>query len=137
MPLAIVIGSLALDALRREVMLRYREDCVCHRDRRIRAFDPVASTPAVAVVAVLDPGPFHEARGDAARDGDANILAQQGDRTVESASPSAAAVPGGPTNEVYHFTAAAPGTTALEMSLKRPFGSGDPARTIHVTINVH
>jgi predicted secreted protein len=68
---------------------------------------------------------------------DPNILAQQGDRTVESASPSAAAVPGGPTNEVYHFTAAGPGTTALEMSLKRPFGSGDPARTIHVTINVH
>jgi predicted secreted protein len=67
---------------------------------------------------------------------DANVLAQQGDRAVESASPNAT-VPGGPTNEVYRFSAASPGTTSLEMSLKRPFGSGDPGRVVRVTINVH
>jgi hypothetical protein len=65
---------------------------------------------------------------------DANVLAQQGDRTVEASSSG---VPGGPTSEVYHFVAASAGTTVLEMSLKRPFGSGAPARTVHVTINVH
>jgi predicted secreted protein len=65
---------------------------------------------------------------------DASVLAQQGDRTVEASSPG---VPGGPTSEVYHFVAASAGTTVLEMSLKRAFGSGAPARTVHVTINVH
>jgi predicted secreted protein len=65
---------------------------------------------------------------------DAAALAQQGDRTVEQNAPG---VPGGPTSEVYHFVAATPGSTALEVSLKRPFGSGEPARVLHVTINVH
>ena len=68
---------------------------------------------------------------------DAGVLAQQGDRTVESSSAGATGVPGGPTNEVYHFTAVSPGTASLEMSLKRPFGSGEPARTLRVSINVH
>jgi predicted secreted protein len=61
------------------------------------------------------------------------VLAQQGDRTSDVASD----VPGAPKVDVYHFAATGPGTTTVEMSLKRPFGSGAPARTIHVTVAVH
>ena len=64
---------------------------------------------------------------------DANVLAQQGDRTSDTSSD----VPGAPKVDVYHFAAANPGTTTVEMSLKRPFGSGTPGRVIHVTVNVH
>jgi predicted secreted protein len=64
---------------------------------------------------------------------DANVLAQQGDRTSDAASD----VPGAPKVDVYHFAAASAGTTTVEMSLKRPFGSGAAARTIHVTLTVH
>jgi predicted secreted protein len=64
---------------------------------------------------------------------DPNILAQQGDRTSDVSSD----VPGAPKIDVYHFTAAGPGTTTVEMSLKRPFGSAAPARTVHVTVTVH
>jgi predicted secreted protein len=64
---------------------------------------------------------------------DATLLAQQGDRAVVQNAPG---VPGGPTSEVFHFIAQAPGTTSLEMSLKRGFGSGQPARVVHITINV-
>lgn len=64
---------------------------------------------------------------------DASILAQQGDRTSDVSSD----VPGAPKVDVYHFTAVGPGTTTVEMSLKRPFGSGVPARTVHVTVAVH
>jgi predicted secreted protein len=64
---------------------------------------------------------------------DATILAQQGDRTSDVSSD----VPGAPKVDVYHFTAAGPGTTTVEMSLKRPFGSGAAARTVHVTVTVH
>jgi predicted secreted protein len=64
---------------------------------------------------------------------DASILAQQGDRTSDVSSD----VPGAPKVDVYHFTAVGPGTTTVEMSLKRPFGSGAPARTVHVTVAVH
>jgi predicted secreted protein len=64
---------------------------------------------------------------------DANVLAQQGDRTSDAASD----VPGAPKADVYHFAAANPGTTTVEMSLKRPFGSGAAARTVHVTVAVH
>ena len=64
---------------------------------------------------------------------DPSILAQQGDRTTDVSSD----VPGAPKVDVYHFTAAGPGTTTVEMSLKRPFGSGAPARTVHVTVAVH
>jgi hypothetical protein len=59
---------------------------------------------------------------------------QQGDRTVVQNAPG---VPGGPTSEVYRFVAQAPGTTMLEMSLKRGFGSGAPARVLHITIIAH
>jgi predicted secreted protein len=63
---------------------------------------------------------------------DGSVLTQQGDRTSEVSSD----VPGAPKVDVYHFAAAAPGTTTVEMSLKRPFGSAPPARIIHVTVNV-
>jgi predicted secreted protein len=64
---------------------------------------------------------------------DPTILAQQGDRTSDPSSD----VPGAPKVDVYHFAAAGPGTTTVEMSLKRPFGSGAAARTVHVTVTVH
>jgi predicted secreted protein len=63
---------------------------------------------------------------------DAIVLAQQSDRASEAASD----MPGGPKADVYRFTAGAAGSTVVEMSLKRPFGSAPPARVIHVTINV-
>ncbi len=63
---------------------------------------------------------------------DATILTQQGDRTSDVTSDT----PGAPKLDVYHFAAASPGSTIIEMSLKRPFGSAPPARTIHVTVNV-
>jgi predicted secreted protein len=63
---------------------------------------------------------------------DANVLAQQGDRTSETSSD----VPGAPKVDVYHFAATSAGTTTVEMSLKRPFGSAPPGRVIHVTVNV-
>ena len=63
---------------------------------------------------------------------DAAVLAQQGDRT----SVVSMDVPGAPKMDVYRFAAAGPGTTVVEMSLKRPFGSAPPARTVHVTVNV-
>jgi predicted secreted protein len=64
---------------------------------------------------------------------DAAVLAQQGDRTNELASDT----PGAPKMDVYRFVGAAAGSTTVEMSLKRPFGSAPPARVIHVTVNVH
>jgi predicted secreted protein len=64
---------------------------------------------------------------------DAGVLAQQGDRTSDTSSD----VPGAPKADVYHFAAANPGTTTVEMSLKRPFGSGAPTRTVHMTVTVH
>lgn len=63
---------------------------------------------------------------------DAGILSQQGDRTSDVSSD----VPGAPKVDVYHFVGASPGTSVVEMSLKRPFGSAPPARIIHVTVNV-
>jgi predicted secreted protein len=64
---------------------------------------------------------------------DPSVLAQQGDRASETSSD----VPGAPKMDVFHFMANAPGTAAVEMDLKRPFGSAPPGRVIHVTINVH
>jgi inhibitor of cysteine peptidase len=64
---------------------------------------------------------------------DPQVLAQQGDRTSE-VSPD---VPGAPKTDVYHFAAQSPGTTTVEMTLKRPFGAGKPARVVHVTVAVH
>lgn len=63
---------------------------------------------------------------------DASILAQQGDRTSEVMSDT----PGGAKMDVYRFMAGSAGTTVVEMSLKRPFGSAPPSRAIHVTVNV-
>jgi predicted secreted protein len=63
---------------------------------------------------------------------DGSVLTQQGDRTSDVSSD----VPGASKVDVYHFAAAAPGTTTVEMSLRRPFGSAPPARIIHVTVNV-
>jgi predicted secreted protein len=64
---------------------------------------------------------------------DANVLVQQGDRTSVVSSD----VPGAPKVDVYHFAAQAPGTTTVEMSLKRPFGAAAPARVVHVTVSVN
>ncbi len=63
---------------------------------------------------------------------DASILTQQGDRTSEVMSDT----PGGAKADVYHFMAGSAGSTVVEMSLKRPFGSAPPSRAIHVTVNV-
>ncbi len=64
---------------------------------------------------------------------DTNVLAQQGDRTSDASSD----VPGASKVDVYHFSAANAGTTTVEMSLKRPFGSAPAGRVIHVTVAVH
>jgi len=63
---------------------------------------------------------------------DTNMLAQQGDRTSEVSSDT----PGSAKLDVYRFAAHGAGSSAVEMSLKRPFGSAPPARTLHVTVNV-
>jgi predicted secreted protein len=63
---------------------------------------------------------------------DNNVLAQQGDRTSEVSSDT----PGSAKLDVYRFAAHNAGSSAVEMSLKRPFGSAPPARTLHVTVNV-
>jgi predicted secreted protein len=63
---------------------------------------------------------------------DTNVLAQQGDRTSEVSSDT----PGSAKLDVYRFAAHGAGSSAVEMSLKRPFGSAPPARTLHVTVNV-
>ena len=64
---------------------------------------------------------------------DANVLAQQGDRTSDTSSD----VPGASKVDIYRFAAAAQGTTTVEMSLKRPFGGAPPSRVMHVTVTVH
>lgn len=64
---------------------------------------------------------------------DPAILTQQGDRSSEVSSDA----PGAPKLDVYHFTAGTAGSTAVEMSLKRPFGTAPAARAIHVTVTVH
>jgi len=64
---------------------------------------------------------------------DPNILAQQGDRTSEVPTDT----PGAPKTDVYHFAAQSPGSTTLQLDLKRPFGSAPPARSVHFTVNVH
>jgi predicted secreted protein len=63
---------------------------------------------------------------------DTNVLAQQGDRTSEVSSDT----PGAPKMDVYRFVAQNAGSTTVEVSLKRPFGSGPPARVIRVAVNV-
>jgi predicted secreted protein len=63
---------------------------------------------------------------------DALALAQQGDRASEVSSD----LPGAPKMDVYRFKANRSGSTTVEMSLRRPFGSAPPVRTIRVTIHV-
>lgn len=64
---------------------------------------------------------------------DPNVLAQQGDRAQELSSQT----PGAPKVDVFHFLANAPGTTVVEMDLKRPWGNQPPGRVVHVTVKVH
>jgi predicted secreted protein len=64
---------------------------------------------------------------------DATLLAQDGARSSESDSD----VPGAPKRDVYRFIAKSPGTTTVEMSLKRPFGTAPTGRTLHVTLRIH
>ena len=64
---------------------------------------------------------------------DQAVLTQQGDRTSETTSD----VPGAPKMDVYRFVAgSSAASTTVEMTLRRPFGGGAPARVVHVTINV-
>ncbi len=63
---------------------------------------------------------------------DGNLLAQQGERASETSSDA----PGSSKLDVYRFVALSPGSTLVEMSLKRPFGSAPPARALRVTVNV-
>jgi inhibitor of cysteine peptidase len=64
---------------------------------------------------------------------DPSVLAQQGERTSEAASD----VPGASKMDVYRFTAQKAGTTVVQLSLQRAFGSAPPARVVSVTIHVH
>ncbi len=62
---------------------------------------------------------------------DATVLTQQGDRTSDVSSDT----PGAPKLDVYHFAAASPGSTVVEV-IEAAISSAAPARTIHVTVNV-
>jgi predicted secreted protein len=63
---------------------------------------------------------------------DPAVLVQKGDRT----SVISTQTPGAPKVDVYHFLAMSPGSTTVEMSLRRPFGSAPPDRVVRVTIHV-
>lgn len=63
---------------------------------------------------------------------DGASLAQQGERTTELSSD----VPGAPRMDVYRFVGQAPGTTTIEMDLRRPWGDAPPVKTVRVTVNV-
>jgi inhibitor of cysteine peptidase len=64
---------------------------------------------------------------------DTAVLAAQGDRTSEVPSNA----PGGGRMDVFHFTGAAPGTTSLELALRRGFDKDrPPARAFHVQVTV-
>ena len=63
---------------------------------------------------------------------DAVALAQQGERTTELSSDT----PGAPKLDVFRFTAIAPGSTSVEMSLRRAFGGAPPARVMRVVIQI-
>jgi len=64
---------------------------------------------------------------------DESILAPDGMRRSEIESD----VPGAPKRDVLRFLAKNTGTTVVEMTLKRPFGSAPPGPAIHVTVRVH
>jgi predicted secreted protein len=64
---------------------------------------------------------------------DESILAPDGMRRSEVESD----VPGAPKRDVLRFLAKNPGTTVVEMTLKRPFGNAPPGPAIHVTVRVH
>jgi predicted secreted protein len=64
---------------------------------------------------------------------DESILAPNGMRRTEAESD----VPGAPNRDVLRFIAKNPGTTVVEMTLKRPFGNAPPGPAIHITVRVH
>jgi predicted secreted protein len=127
----------------------------CHRDARPDvANGAIATDAAVAaaetVVHVGDDGKtFDLARGatlvfELATEGgtgfawvpvplDGGSLVQQGDRTTERSSDA----PGAPRKDVYRFVGEQPGTTIVEIQLKRPWTDTPPAKTLRVTVNVH
>jgi predicted secreted protein len=107
------------------------------------------SAPVVTVVHIEDNGKsFDLGRGDtvmfelatSAGNGyawtptqvDPLALAQEGDRSNEISS----ALPGAQRMDVYRFIASKAGTSTVEMSLRRPFGTAPPVRTIRITIHV-
>jgi predicted secreted protein len=61
------------------------------------------------------------------------VLAQQGQRTSEASSDT----PGTAKMDVYRFIAQGAGTTAVQLSFQRAFGSAPPTRVVTVTIHVH
>lgn len=63
---------------------------------------------------------------------DESVLAPDGMRRSEIESD----VPGGPKRDVLRYVAKKPGTTVVEMTLKRPFGTAPPGPAIHVTVRV-
>lgn len=63
---------------------------------------------------------------------DGGPLALHGERTTELSSD----VPGAPRMDVYRFVGEAPGTTTIEMGLRRPWGDAPPVKTVRVTVNV-
>jgi predicted secreted protein len=107
------------------------------------------SPPLVTVVHIEDDGKsFDLGRGDivvfelarsagtgyawAPAQVDPLALAQEGDRSNEISS----ALPGAQKMDVYRFRALKATTSTVEMSLRRPFGSAPPVRTIRITIHV-
>ena len=105
-------------------------ETVIHAEDDGKAFD-VARGSAVTFKLQSNAGTGY---GWVAAPVDPNVLAQQGDRTSEISSE----VPGAPKMDVYHFVAQNAGSATVEMDLKRPFAqAAPPARTVHVTVNVH
>jgi predicted secreted protein len=107
------------------------------------------SAPLVTVVHIEDDGKsFDLGRGDtvmfelassagtgyawAPTQVDPLVLAQEGDRSNEISS----ALPGARRMDVYRFSALKAGSSTVEMSLRRPFGSAPPVRTIRITVHV-
>jgi len=64
---------------------------------------------------------------------DESLLAPDGMRRSEIESD----VPGAPKRDVLRYLAKKPGTTVVEMTLKRPFGGSPRGPAIHVTVRVH
>ncbi len=63
---------------------------------------------------------------------DESLLSPDGMRRSEIESD----VPGAPKRDVLRYVAKKVGTTVVEMTLKRPFGTAPPGPAIHVTVHV-